>query len=186
MGSLPNPCTLQRLCIHCRPFPPLPVEFVCFILEMTAAEHRSTALQLICVSKVVHIWIIPIIFRTIILHTSEQVSPFHLALPSAYPQAAHVKNLFIVSNASLAKVLSTCRQMERLVLGFSWPKYVQARLAWCTPWEVVLYMEPTRGRLKTIQSFKMSRIFTWIPCCLTMPRCLHQPSNINTRRDQSL
>jgi hypothetical protein len=104
------------------PFPPLPVELVRCLLEVTAQEDKPTSLALAHVSRTVQQWIRPIIYHTVVLVSENQIHFFRRTLQGPNTiLGAIVRRLFIKDEVNyhdrgaIAEVIRDCTQLEYLV-----------------------------------------------------------------------
>jgi hypothetical protein len=112
-------------------------------MEIAANESIPTALALTTVSKVVHKWITPIIYRTVILRSPDAADSFyHVVKVASCDVAAHVRNLSLeYPFYSPDAILSRCTHTERLVLGVGRrPRRMIIPIGPCPElWEAVLH-----------------------------------------------
>jgi hypothetical protein len=126
------------------PFPPLPVELVREIMELAALRDTPIALALVLVSKAVHDWVTPIIYRTVVLNTREDAFAF-----SAAHQADRSSSTLRIFNLAISHsamrhydwCLSSCRNVQCLLLNPEINKIESAEIGvsfWPRPWHIVL------------------------------------------------
>lgn len=138
------------------PFARFPVELVCDILELAARECRDSALTFALISRTVHYWITPILYRTVLLPNRMAADRFHRGLGEAigfdwgldpdFAGPGNVRNVFLSPENKADSVdltiLTLCPHVERLVLDVhaslcAW-KEVDSTLPWPAPWEVAV------------------------------------------------
>ena len=76
----------------------LPVELVRIIFEDAACYSRANAVNLVCVSKTVQKWIVPLLYSTVVLETPHSVLSFHSTILIAKSDfACHIRALYLPS-----------------------------------------------------------------------------------------
>jgi hypothetical protein len=102
------------------PFPPLAVELVRYIMELSAKEDRQTSLALTRVSRAVHKWITPVIYHTVILRHDDQVLSFRRTVKRLNCRVGvSVRHLLIKGvpehYRAIAEIISCCTQLMSVV-----------------------------------------------------------------------
>ncbi|KIJ56367.1 hypothetical protein M422DRAFT_239589 [Sphaerobolus stellatus SS14] len=143
------------------PYPSLPYELCRLIFELAALEDTRTALALSLVSKDVHAWITPILYRDVSPKSDSGMAKF-IASVNAKSDAAsshllrHVQSLELIfaqppdphARAKL-RTLSRCTNLQRLLIneGFfrsnGHKHEISSIQSWPRPWEVILLSQPS-------------------------------------------
>ncbi|KAJ4483372.1 hypothetical protein J3R30DRAFT_3367073 [Lentinula aciculospora] len=118
------------------PFADLPIELIREILDFAAFSCHKTSLNLTLVSPTFRIWILPILYSTVVLRTASAVKSFLHALSFPYttnssllppvPLTQHVKHLAIFALGplqSIEKIITSCSNVQTLACGFSLTSY---------------------------------------------------------------
>lgn len=111
-------------------FPPVPVDVIRAILEIASFSDLETTLNLTLVSASTRQWIIPLIYRTVVLPSSRSVTRFFSTITAvpiptlkpAVPLHRRVKNLAILALGPIPPIeslISRCTSLESLACGFS-------------------------------------------------------------------
>jgi hypothetical protein len=79
----------------------LPVELVRIIFEDAACHSRANAVNLVCVSKTVQKWIVPLLYQTVVLETTRSVLSFYDTILIAKSDfACYIRVLYLPSSPS--------------------------------------------------------------------------------------
>jgi hypothetical protein len=102
------------------PFPPLAVELVRYILEISAIEDKQTSLTLARVSKAVQKWTTPIIYHTVILCHDDQVLSFQRTVKHLNSGIGmNVRHILIKGipehDCAIAEIMSCCTRLVSVV-----------------------------------------------------------------------
>ncbi|KAH9919857.1 uncharacterized protein B0H18DRAFT_1026487 [Fomitopsis serialis] len=114
----------------------LPAELI--LLIHAAASDKKAAVELLCISKAAHLWVLPVLLRTVVLTTRRQVNAFARALrspqrtvavdtPSDQKLGSYVQHLWIGPNDS-----SSANPLQSSIVSV-WPiDNIRAILPHCT------------------------------------------------------
>ncbi|KAH8804214.1 hypothetical protein DL96DRAFT_636550 [Flagelloscypha sp. PMI_526] len=114
------------------PFKALPGELVREVMETTAFRSREDMVQLMLVSRKVHLWIEPLFYEVVVLLTQNQVQLFVRTIEMK--EASNSNGLHVISNSiqilqvgsrtsmtprpsSLLKILHTCKNAKSVFLA---------------------------------------------------------------------
>ncbi|KAF8586575.1 hypothetical protein K439DRAFT_946847 [Ramaria rubella] len=176
----------------------LPVELVRAIFEVSARDSSHAAAQLVRVSKMVHIWVLPILYETVVIRRREdfQLLESNLASPPPGVSLQHlIRNVCLsfppipaIEGRAITLFLQSCAQLQSMYLNdmddilgtihlplhHKLLKHIHCGSAFWLIYDVLRFDNLTHLRVDRVYNNGSSRVFApLIPPSKMLPHLTH-------------